>query len=233
MYIIVTIADLIQISPQDFEKRSAQAIEDNINLKYADKVIHRVGLCVALYDILQTSEGLIGHGTGIVNVNVDFRMIVFRPFKGEILTGKILSSSDMGIRISMGFFDDIFVPAPGMLFEPAKHHLTEDGERVWVWETAPDNLLYFDVNEVVKFRVEAETWTDLSPEKQPAPGEEVEVYRRSPYEITASMQLSGLGPAFWWREPDEKEAAEEGEEEADGGAEDMNGDAVDVMDEGV
>ncbi|THV95232.1 hypothetical protein D6D27_03348 [Aureobasidium pullulans] len=229
----VTIADLIQISPQDFEKRSAQAIEDNINLKYADKVIHRVGLCVALYDILQTSEGLIGHGTGIVNVNVDFRMIVFRPFKGEILTGKILSSSDMGIRISMGFFDDIFVPAPGMLFEPAKHHLTEDGERVWVWETAPDNLLYFDVNEVVKFRVEAETWTDLSPEKQPAPGEEVEVYRRSPYEITASMQLSGLGPAFWWREPDEEEAAEEGEEEADGGAEDMNGDAVDVMDEGI
>ncbi|TIA29495.1 hypothetical protein D6C78_10184 [Aureobasidium pullulans] len=233
MYIIVTIADLIQISPQDFEKRSAQAIEDNINLKYADKVIHRVGLCVALYDILQTSEGLIGHGTGIVNVNVDFRMIVFRPFKGEILTGKILSSSDMGIRISMGFFDDIFVPAPGMLFEPAKHHLTEDGERVWVWETAPDNLLYFDVNEVVKFRVEAETWTDLSPEKQPAPGEEVEVYRRSPYEITASMQLSGLGPAFWWREPDEEEAAEEGEEEADGGAEDINGDAVDVMDEGI
>ncbi|KAG9815579.1 hypothetical protein KCU98_g15835, partial [Aureobasidium melanogenum] len=58
MYIIVTIADLIQISPQDFEKRSAQAIEDNINAKYADKVIHRVGLCVALYDILQTSEGL-------------------------------------------------------------------------------------------------------------------------------------------------------------------------------
>ncbi|CAD0030770.1 unnamed protein product [Aureobasidium pullulans] len=217
MYIIVTIADLIQISPQDFEKRSAQAIEDNINLKYADKVIHRVGLCVALYDILQTSEGLIGHGTGIVNVNVDFRMIVFRPFKGEILTGKILSSSDMGIRISMGFFDDIFVPAPGMLFEPAKHHLTEDGERVWVWETAPDNLLYFDVNEVVKFRVEAETWTDLSPEKQPAPGEEVEVYRRSPYEITVT---------FWWREPDEEEAAEEGEEEADGGAEDMNGDAL-------
>lgn len=177
---------MIQISPQDFEKRSAQAIEDNINAKYADKVIHRVGLCVALYDILHTSEGLIGHGTGIVNVNVDFRMIVFRPFKGEILMGKILSASDMGIRISMGFFDDIFVPAPGMLFDPAKYIETEDGEWVWVWESAPENLLYFDVNEMVRFRVEAETWTDLSPEKQPAPGEEVEVYRRSPYEITVS-----------------------------------------------
>ncbi|KAI5237641.1 hypothetical protein E4T43_07933 [Aureobasidium subglaciale] len=236
MYIIgikVTIADLIQISPQDFEKRSAQAIEDNINAKYADKVIHKVGLCVALYDILQTSEGLIGHGTGIVNVNVDFRMIVFRPFKGEILTGKIMSSSDMGIRISMGFFDDIYVPTPGMIFDPAKYIVTEEGDKVWVWETAPDNLLYFDHNEMVRFRVEAETWTDLSPEKQPAPGEEVEVYRRSPYEITASMQLSGLGPALWWREPDEEEVAEEGEEEIDGGAEDISGDAVDEMDEGV
>jgi len=232
MYIIVTIADLIQISPQDFEKRSAQAIEDNINTKYADKVIHRIGLCVALYDILQTSEGLIGHGTGIVNVNVDFRMIVFRPFKGEILMGKILSSSDMGIRISMGFFDDIFVPAPGMVFDPARYIQTEEGEWVWVWESAPESLLYFDVNEMVRFRVEAETWTDLSPEKQPAPGEEVEVYRRSPYEITGSMQLSGLGPALWWAEPDE-EPIEEEEEEAEGGAEDLNGDVVDGMDEGA
>ena len=102
--------------------------------------------------------------------------------------GKILSASDMGIRISMGFFDDIFVPAPGLLFDPAKYIKTEEGDWVWVWESSPDpdSLLYFDVNEMVRFRVEAETWTDLSPEKQPAPGEEVEVYRRSPYEITVS-----------------------------------------------
>lgn len=178
---------MIQISPQDFEKRSAQAIEDNINAKYADKVIHRVGLCLGLYDILHTSEGLIGHGTGIVNVNVDFRMIVFRPFKGEILMGKIVSSSDLGIRISMGFFDDIFVPAPAMIFEPSTWN-TNDDDPVWVWESAPGNELYFDKNEHVRFRVEAETWTDLSPEKQPAPGEEVEnTYRRSPYEITVSL----------------------------------------------
>lgn len=46
------------------------------------------------------------------------------------------------------------------------------------------------------------------------------------------MQLSGLGPALWWKEPDEEEVAED-EEEMDGGAEDINGDAVDEMDEGA
>ncbi|KAL5444309.1 hypothetical protein PMIN05_003293 [Paraphaeosphaeria minitans] len=57
------------IAPQDFSKESAQAIKDAINIKYANKVIHKVGLCITMWDMLKASEGLIGHGTGLVNVN--------------------------------------------------------------------------------------------------------------------------------------------------------------------
>ena len=42
------------------------------NRRGADRhrqVIQKIGLCICLYDILWTSEGLIGHGTGLVNVN--------------------------------------------------------------------------------------------------------------------------------------------------------------------
>ncbi|MCJ1254457.1 DNA-directed RNA polymerase III subunit rpc25 [Lignoscripta atroalba] len=70
MFILTTISDLVQISPEDFQKPSAEAIEDNINAKYANKVIQKIGLCICVYDILKASDGLIGHGTGIVNVNV-------------------------------------------------------------------------------------------------------------------------------------------------------------------
>lgn len=63
------VADLVQIVPEDFNKDASQAIEDNINAKYANKVIQKIGLCVCLYDLLSASEGLIGHGTGLVNVN--------------------------------------------------------------------------------------------------------------------------------------------------------------------
>lgn len=35
----------------------------------AFQVIQKIGLCVCVYDILNASDGLIGHGTGIVNVN--------------------------------------------------------------------------------------------------------------------------------------------------------------------
>jgi DNA-directed RNA polymerase III subunit RPC8 len=63
------IADLVQITPEDFDKEASQAIEDNINQKYANRVIQKIGLCICLYDLLSASEGLIGHGTGLVNVN--------------------------------------------------------------------------------------------------------------------------------------------------------------------
>ena len=33
------------------------------------QVVQKVGLCICVYDILSASDGLIGHGTGIVNVN--------------------------------------------------------------------------------------------------------------------------------------------------------------------
>lgn len=59
----------MRIDPNDFSKRSIHAIEDNINAKYANKVIQKIGLCICLYDLLWTSEGLIGHGDGFVNVN--------------------------------------------------------------------------------------------------------------------------------------------------------------------
>lgn len=66
------IADLVQITPEDFDKKANQAIEDNINAKYANRVIQKIGLCVCMYDLLSASEGLIGHGTGLVNVNGRF-----------------------------------------------------------------------------------------------------------------------------------------------------------------
>lgn len=99
-----------------------ESIEDNINAKYANKVVQNIGLCICLYDLLSASEGLIGHGTGIVNVNgtlrftflmlqsglantsiVEFRLIVFRPFRHEILFGRIKSANLHGIRRKFHF----------------------------------------------------------------------------------------------------------------------------------
>lgn len=50
-------------------KITREDLEDRINEKYANKVVQKVGLCICMYDLLKASDGLIGHGTGNVNVN--------------------------------------------------------------------------------------------------------------------------------------------------------------------
>ncbi|THV53693.1 hypothetical protein BGAL_0044g00180 [Botrytis galanthina] len=195
MFILTKIADLVQIAPQDLGKNASQAIEDNINLKYANKVIQKIGLCICFYDLLSASEGLIGHGDGLVNVNVEFRIVVFRPFKFEIMTGRISSSIEAGIRVRTHFFDEIFVPAKML---PEGSHFNHN-EQVFIWETEEGTQLYFDNQETVRFRVDSEQWNDqapLGPEKQDD-SEESRVIE-APYKIVASMEEVGLGPCLWW-----------------------------------
>ena len=200
---------MVQIHPSDFGKPSARAIEDFINAKYADKVIHKVGLCVGFHSIISTSDGLIGHGSGIVNVNVDFKMIVFRPFKGEIVHATITHSNPSGgVYLSQDFFEDIVVP-PETLFEDTSWGKDDQGVEVFIWrpkdeESGEVNEFFFDRAENCMYRVEEDQWRDLSPQMQRptqdfvAEDHEETGVRKTPYLIRGSMMLTGLGPTLWW-----------------------------------
>jgi len=208
MFILTTFSDLDVINPQDFSKPTAEAIEDEINAKYANKVVFQIGLCICLYDVLEVSEGLIGHGNGSANVHVKFRLVVFRPFKGEILTGRISSSTPAGIKVRLDFFEDILIPGH-LLFDDCVFDIKEN---VWIWhnEGVP---LYMDKGEVIRFKVENEKFTDQTPvnptasiEKVESAGADaaavasiaVEVHKDPPYQINASCRDAGLGLVSWW-----------------------------------
>ncbi|KAF1951936.1 DNA-directed RNA polymeras-like protein III 25 kDa polypeptide [Byssothecium circinans] len=210
MFILTTIEDLIQIEPDQFNLTSAQAIKDAINAKYSNKVIQKIGLCLCLWDILQTSEGLIGHGTGLVNVNVEFRMTVFRPFQGEILYGRIKSSTEEGVIIDLDFTSEVFVPKD-LLQENCDF---DRSENTWVWRHEGGAELFFDKGESVLFRVEREHWTDQKPTlvQKDENGDPVDV-RGSAWRLVGAMNQPGLGPTLWWE--DAEEVKEEGDEDAE------------------
>ncbi|KAH7359441.1 RNA polymerase III subunit Rpc25 [Plectosphaerella cucumerina] len=209
MFILTKIADLVQIAPDDFRKRSVVAIEDNINAKYANKVIQKIGLCIGLYDLLWTSEGLIGHGTGLVNVNVEFRLLVFRPFKGEVMLARIRNATAAGIHLRTDFFEDIFVPFD-QLPEGAEYNHTDE---LWIWNCDEETRLFYDTHEMVSFQVIGEEWTDQTPAGPNQTAEEADALP-VPYKITGSMAMPGLGVCLWWD-------GQEGEEEQNGEAEIM------------
>ncbi|CAG8450412.1 15397_t:CDS:2 [Cetraspora pellucida] len=111
MFILTVLKDTIHIQPYDFHKPKFDALTDEINRIYANKVIQDVGLCICLFEIISASEEIVHYGDGASYAKVTFRLVVFRPFIGEIIEGTVSSNTFEGVKaVTLGYFDDILIP---------------------------------------------------------------------------------------------------------------------------
>ncbi|ORX85228.1 hypothetical protein BCR32DRAFT_229818 [Anaeromyces robustus] len=207
MFMVTTIKDTVKILPRYFYKNRNEAIIDEINHKYSNKVLHNVGLCIELLDLIEVSDGIVlPCKDGSYTVKVTFKMIVFRPFIGETLIGKVSNSSEKGIKVSMGFFDDITIPAsqltPDTTFDKTQN--------VWIWNFNETDKLYIDKNEEIRFQVLTELFVDTGPMSKKKPfgqdpqestkqlNESAESELVVPYSIIGTITQQGLGLTSWW-----------------------------------
>jgi DNA-directed RNA polymerase III subunit RPC8 len=134
MFVIHTVYDIrIQIPPVLMSIPTLQAIHNEIDQTYPNRVLMDVGLVICRYgDCLEIGHGVCvpGDVAGGAYHPCTFRLVVFRPFVEEVCLGRISKSTSEGIHVSLGFFDNIFVPAYWML-RPSRH---EESTGLWVWE---------------------------------------------------------------------------------------------------
>ncbi|TPX56410.1 hypothetical protein PhCBS80983_g04543 [Powellomyces hirtus] len=183
--------DNVRTHPADFRKPRAQALVDELNAKYANKILHNVGLGIRVWDVIEASDEIVHMvQDGSSQSKVTFRLVVYRPFKGEILTGKVAKNDPIeGVRVSMEFFDDILIPPAFM--QPGTEF--DEEEKLWVWRYE-GNDLYMDIDEPIRFRLEVEQFVDVGPVRQ---GDQ-EVKRAAPYSLMVSIAEPGLGLTAWW-----------------------------------
>ncbi|XP_066924544.1 DNA-directed RNA polymerase III subunit RPC8-like isoform X2 [Clytia hemisphaerica] len=173
MFVLSEMKDVIRIKPFNFVYNVRESLEFGLNKKFANKVVHNVGLCITLFDIIEIGDSYILPGDGSSHTPV-----------------------------SLGFFDDITIPKE-YLQQKSKfvdteqlwvwEYETEDGT----------HDLFMDINEEIRFRIIDEEFVDLTPEgpaPPPVDGEPAPVVenKRSPYSISASISESGLGLLSWW-----------------------------------
>ncbi|CAO3677836.1 unnamed protein product [Rhizopus stolonifer] len=187
MFVLSEIDDTVKIVPSDFRK---------------ENVVQDVGLCICVHDILGASEALILYLDGCSYIKVTFRLVVFRPFMGEILIGKIKSCSPDGLVVSLGFFDNILIQ--GNLLQPnTKFDLHE---QIWVWHYEGQQM-FMDLDEPIRIRVLSEEFKDTTPTRpsviKRGAFDIVEDFaanstRVPPYSITCTIKEDGLGLLSWW-----------------------------------
>lgn len=158
MFELVRLQDTVHIPPSEFGTPLLKAINDALAEKFSNKVLPGIGLCVATYDILHIGESQLYPGNGSHHTAVEFRLVVFRPYLGEVMTGTVVSCDRSGVRVSLGFFDEIHVPAR-LLQQPSSW---SDEEGVWVWDVTPDHQLFLDLENPLRFRVEQVKFREAS-----------------------------------------------------------------------
>lgn len=111
MFVLTRLSDVVPVAPELFDGDYERVLVEEIDRKYANKVVADVGLCVALYDLVSVGDAFIHPSDGTSHSHVEFRMVVFRPFVGEVLKGRIVSCTEEHIRVSMDFVQDIIIPS--------------------------------------------------------------------------------------------------------------------------
>ncbi|KAF8075271.1 RNA polymerase III subunit Rpc25-domain-containing protein [Lyophyllum atratum] len=209
MFVLSVLKDTVPVHPSNFGAPADQALIVELNKKYANRVLHDVGLCICVFDLSEAGEGKVRYGDGFLWYKVIFRMVVFKPFTSEVIVAKVKSSDEDGIRLTIGFFDDIYIPVSYLpqptAFDPNEraHFWLPDSELTTTTEmldTPLSDRMYIDQGEVVRVRVEADDFFDGEP-GPPKMQDGVQVLvevKRPPYNVICSIVEQGLGPISWW-----------------------------------
>uniref|UniRef100_A0A0E0GQG6 RNA polymerase III subunit Rpc25 domain-containing protein n=1 Tax=Oryza nivara TaxID=4536 RepID=A0A0E0GQG6_ORYNI len=70
------------------------------------------------------------------------KLVMFRPFVGEVLVGKISGYDEKGLHVSLDFFNDICIPGHLMQYGMAR---ALDGR--WMLKTEDGDELYLDLDD--------------------------------------------------------------------------------------
>lgn len=113
-----------------------------------NKVIPDGGLCLCFFDFVEVGDPFVYPSEGSSHQLVKFRLVAFKPFVGEIMTGRVLGCSSEGIRVTLDFFDDVFIPSYSLQVP------SEYADKKWVWTYGEEGQAFFIVpGDSIRFRV--------------------------------------------------------------------------------
>ena len=159
MFVALWIDDTVRVAPDVFNEPLESMLRVELEAKYAGKVrgsngpqrpltpFHKslrararqvmldIGMVIAVRSIARVEDAMIYPLDGAAHHRVSCELVVFRPCLGELLIGTIVGASADGLRLSLGFFEDVEVPSY-LLQATSKW---DARRRTWIWEYSDDS----------------------------------------------------------------------------------------------
>jgi len=206
------------IEPRKFRAKHVDEIMEKIEATFVNKVLPGRGMPICVSKIDSVGDPLIFPETCGTYVTTTFRLVIFKPYDGEIIEGKVMKQDASGILVTIGdFFDDVFIPKAGIQ-QPCTFDV-EDSNWIWNCEYTEEPCIVEDED---KIRLKV-TKVNFAPptsikeqqtQKVDLQGallyEQVEIQKMW---ITGSILVSGCGPVKWWADGESDSDSSDSEEE--------------------
>ncbi|KAI8811195.1 RNA polymerase Rpb7 [Cladochytrium replicatum] len=121
MFFLKVLTHTIQLHPQYFNRE----FEGNLRKRLYDEVegtcSGRYGYVIAVVDILDIGRGVLQSTSGLAEFTIEYKAVVFKPFKNQVVDGVVTTVNKMGFFVEVGplqvFVANLSVP-PYLKFDP-------------------------------------------------------------------------------------------------------------------
>ncbi len=107
IYSIVTVRDIVRIPPSQFGQPIEEAALVHLRKNHENVLDRDIGLMIAVIGIDEIGQGRLVPGDGATYHSVTYRVLAFKPIRGEVVEGNVVEIMDFGAFIRIGPLDGL------------------------------------------------------------------------------------------------------------------------------
>lgn len=107
MYWLITLEEDIRVSPEKLEKNIEEAVRESISESFEGVIDPKVGVFLAVDEILEIGEGKVYPEDPGVHFPCRFRVLTWKPVEKEIVEGEVVDVTEFGIFVRIGAIDGL------------------------------------------------------------------------------------------------------------------------------
>ncbi|MGV9102535.1 MAG: DNA-directed RNA polymerase [Promethearchaeia archaeon] len=107
MYSVVKVKDTVRIPPSQFGTTIEKAAMIHLRKNHENVLDRDIGLMIAVIGVDKIGEGRLIPGDGATYHTVQYRVLAFKPMRGEVVEGNVVELMDFGAFVRIGPLDGL------------------------------------------------------------------------------------------------------------------------------
>jgi DNA-directed RNA polymerase II subunit RPB7 len=91
MFFLKSLKHQILLHPSFFGASIKQFVKQKLHEEVEGTCLGKFGFIIAIASVENIGRGKIQEGSGMAEYNVDYKAILFRPFKGEVMDAQVVT----------------------------------------------------------------------------------------------------------------------------------------------